>query len=173
MEISAVIPNTTRRCWSKITQPMARGTCRSLRKTCFNTVDSKCELTRRIIDCIGYNWQTSSRLASLVERATSDSRDLSEYRKSIDVKELAMQIVTDRLLAHPHRRSVTDQSRARTNPRRSATADAHDGVDAVLPLGSGGGRQRHARHDPPAPVLEGRTRLDHDAGGQASPSTSA
>ncbi len=77
------------------------------------------------------------------------------------------------VLAHPDRRSVADQPRARTNPRRSATPHAHDGMDAVFPLGSGGGRQRYARHDPPAPVLESRTRLDHDARGQVSPSTSA
>ena len=76
-------------------------------------------------------------------------------------------------LAHPDRRSVADEPRARVDHRGSATADAVDGVDAVLPLRSGCGRQRHARHDPPAPVLEGRTRVDHDAGANHSTSTSA
>jgi seryl-tRNA synthetase len=34
---------------------------------------------------------------------------------------------------------------------------------ALLPRRSGRGRQRHARHDPPAPIPQSRTRLDHHA----------
>ena len=45
--------------------------------------------------------------------------------------------------------------------------------DAVLPRRSGRGGARHARHDPPASVQEGRTRLDHDAGTTRPPNTSA
>ena len=38
---------------------------------------------------------------------------------------------------------------------------------------AGAAGKRHARHDPPASVREGRTGLDHDAGAVAPPSTSA
>ena len=43
---------------------------------------------------------------------------------------------------------------------------------AVLPLGGRGRRARHARHDPPAPVRQGRTGLDHHARRIPRPSTS-
>ena len=48
--------------------------------------------------------------------------------------------------------------------RRGAAAEVRLPY-AVLPLGSGLVRQwRHARHDPPAPVRQGRARADRDAG---------
>ena len=64
----------------------------------------------------------------------------------------------------PHRRSAADQSRPRVDRRRSRAADAAHRLHAVLPRRSGRGRARHARHDPPAPVHQGRAGLDHDAG---------
>ena len=44
------------------------------------------------------------------------------------------------------------------------TAAAADRLHAVLPRRSGRRRQRHPRHDPPAPVHQGRAGLDHHAG---------
>jgi len=41
------------------------------------------------------------------------------------------------------------------------------GESRLFPRRSGRGGARYARHDPPAPVLQGRTRLDHDAGSLA------
>ena len=46
-------------------------------------------------------------------------------------------------------------------------------LHAVLPRRSGRGRQGHARHDPPAPVHQGRARLDHHARADRRTSTSA
>ena len=51
---------------------------------------------------------------------------------------------------------ILDESRA---------AAALYGLDPVFPLGGGGGGQGHARHDPPAPVRQGRAGLDHAPGG--------
>ena len=48
--------------------------------------------------------------------------------------------------------------------RRSAAADAADRLHALLPRRGRRGGQGHARHDPPAPVHQGRAGLDHDAG---------
>ena len=44
-----------------------------------------------------------------------------------------------------------------------AAAAALHRLDAVLPLRGGRRRQGHARHDPPAPVPQGRAGLDHHA----------
>ena len=66
-----------------------------------------------------------------------------------------------------------DQSRARIHRRRSHAADAAHRLHAVLPRRSGRRRQRHPRHDPPAPVHQGRARLDHHAGAEPRTSTSA
>jgi seryl-tRNA synthetase len=41
---------------------------------------------------------------------------------------------------------------------------AFHGLDAVFPRRSRCGRQGHARHDPHAPVLQGRARVDRDSG---------
>ena len=49
---------------------------------------------------------------------------------------------------------------ADADPRRGAAAAALHRLDAVLPLRGGRRRQGHARHDPPAPVLQGRAGLD-------------
>jgi seryl-tRNA synthetase len=49
---------------------------------------------------------------------------------------------------------------------RSAAAALH-GADALLPLRGGRRRQGHARHDPPAPVREGRAGLDRRTGQSA------
>ena len=46
-------------------------------------------------------------------------------------------------------------------------------LHAVLPRRGGLGRPRHARHDPPAPVHQGRAGLHHHARAGAWPSTSA
>ena len=59
-------------------------------------------------------------------------------------------------LPDPDQRSAADQLRARRDPGRGAAADPPDRVYALLPLGSGQRRARHARHDPPAPVRQGR-----------------
>ena len=66
-------------------------------------------------------------------------------------------------LAHPHRRSAADQSRARGDRRRGEAADARHRRHAVLPRRGRRGGQGHARHDPPAPVHQGRARLHHHA----------
>ena len=68
-----------------------------------------------------------------------------------------------RLLAHPHRRSPAHQSRARKHRRREAPAAALYRRHALFPRRGGRGGARHARHDPPAPVQQGRTGLDHHA----------
>ena len=52
------------------------------------------------------------------------------------------------------------QHRARRDPRRRRAADQAHRAHAVLPLGGGQLRQGHARHDPPAPVRQGRARAD-------------
>ena len=56
--------------------------------------------------------------------------------------------------------------------RREGPAAAPHRLHALLPRRSGRGRARHARHDPPAPVLQGRAGLDHHARAVATPSTS-
>jgi seryl-tRNA synthetase len=58
--------------------------------------------------------------------------------------------------------SLTNIVREQTH-RRGRAAVADDRPDAQLPLGSRRQRPRHARHDPPAPVLQGRAGLDHHA----------
>ena len=78
-----------------------------------------------------------------------------------------------KILAHPHRRSPAHQSRPRIHRRRSRTAAALHRLHAVLPRRSGRRRQGHPRHDPPAPVHQGRAGLDHHAGAIARTSTSA
>ena len=69
----------------------------------------------------------------------------------------------DQLVAHPHRRSLAHQSRPRIHRRRIRAAHAAHRLHAVLPRRSGRGGQGHARHDPPAPVHQGRAGLDHHA----------
>ena len=76
-------------------------------------------------------------------------------------------------LAHPHRRSAAHQSGARVHRRRRQTAAALHRLHAVLPRRGGRRRQGHARHDPPAPVHQGRAGLHHHAGKIARTSTSA
>ena len=71
-----------------------------------------------------------------------------------------------RILAHPHRRSPTHQSRPRIHRRRSRAADAAHRLHAVLPRRGRRRRQGHPRHDPPAPVHQGGAGLDHDAGAE-------
>ena len=75
-----------------------------------------------------------------------------------------MNLSRKRILAHSDGRGVADQLRARGDPRRSQAADASHRAHPVLPLGGGRRRQGHARHDPPAPVHQGRARLHHHAG---------
>ena len=65
----------------------------------------------------------------------------------------------------PDRRSAAHQPRARQHRRsRQAAAEAR-GAHAVLPLRGRRRRQGHARHDPPAPVREGRAGADREARG--------
>ncbi len=72
----------------------------------------------------------------------------------------------ERVLADPHRRSLADEPRARSDPRRGQAARPRNRLDAVFPFGSRSRRTRYARHDPPAPILESRTRVGHDAGNE-------
>ena len=51
-----------------------------------------------------------------------------------------------------------------SDSRRSTTAAAPHRLHAMFPRRSRSGGPRYARHDPPAPVLQSRTRLDHHAG---------
>ena len=90
-----------------------------------------------------------SRMAGSIRRADQRTTDERQSKEA---------------LAHPHRRSAADQSRPRIHRRRSRASDAAHRLHAVLPRRSGCGGQRHARHDPPAPVQQGRAGLDHDAG---------
>ena len=69
-------------------------------------------------------------------------------------------------LAHSHRRSPAHEPRPRVDRRGSRVAYAAHRVDAVLSGRSRRGRQGHTRHDPPAPIHQGRARLDHHAGSQ-------
>ena len=65
----------------------------------------------------------------------------------------------------PHRRGSADQPGARADRRRRVAAAEIRRAHAVLPLRGGRRRQGHARHDPPAPVRQGRARADRAAGG--------
>ena len=58
-------------------------------------------------------------------------------------------------------RDLAHQQRSRRAARRGGPADPPDRALAVLSLGSGQRRPRHARHDPPAPVRQGRDGADH------------
>ena len=93
--------------------------------------------------------------------SSSDWRSCSDAR--LRRAQVSFQIDLWIVLAHPHRRSASDELCERRNSRRSAAADAADRLDAVLPRRSGRGGARHARHDPPASILQGRTRLHHHA----------
>ncbi len=70
---------------------------------------------------------------------------------------------SDRLSAHPHRRSAPHQSHARKNPRRKGTAPPLHRLHAVLSRRGGRGGQGHTRNDPPASIHKGRTCLHHHA----------
>ena len=61
-----------------------------------------------------------------------------------------------RPLADPDRRGAADQPRRGRDPGRGGAAAALHGLHALLPLGGRRRRQGHARHDPPAPVQQGR-----------------
>ena len=63
-------------------------------------------------------------------------------------------------LAHPDRRGAAHQPRRRRDPGRGGAAAALHCVDAMLPRRGGCRRQGHARHDPPAPILQGRAGVD-------------
>ena len=65
----------------------------------------------------------------------------------------------ERLLADPDRRGAADQPRRRRDPRRERAAAALHRAHALLPLRGGRRRQGHPRHDPPAPVQQGRAGL--------------
>ncbi len=62
-----------------------------------------------------------------------------------------------------------DESGARLDRAGRATAAEVRRAHAVLPFRSGRRRQGHARHDPPAPVRQGRDRADREAGGLRTP----
>ena len=66
---------------------------------------------------------------------------------------------------------MTNLVREQIVDEKQPAAALHRG-HALLPRRSGRGGARHARHDPPAPVREGRTGLDHDARAVAPTSTS-
>ena len=68
-----------------------------------------------------------------------------------------------RLLADPDRRGAAHQPGERHGAGREGAAAALHRLDAVLPLRGGRGRQGHARHDPPAPVPQGRAGPHHHA----------
>ena len=70
-------------------------------------------------------------------------------------------------------RSAADQHRARRDRRRRRAAAAHDRAFDVLPRRSRQPRPRHPRHDPPAPVREGRAGVASRDRTRATPSTSA
>ncbi len=57
-----------------------------------------------------------------------------------------------------------DQRRARRDRGARRAADQDDGAHALLPFGSRQLRPRHARHDPPAPVRQGRDGADRPPG---------
>ena len=78
-----------------------------------------------------------------------------------------------RLLADPDRRGAAHQPGERHGAGREGPAAALHRLDAVLPLRGGRRRQGHARHDPPAPVPQGRAGLHHHARAVRRPSTSA
>ncbi len=65
-----------------------------------------------------------------------------------------------RPLAHSHRRGAAHQSLRRADRRRGGAAGAGHRLDAVLSRRGGCCRQGHARHDPPAPVLQGGAGVD-------------
>ncbi|KAF1858304.1 hypothetical protein Lal_00014806 [Lupinus albus] len=67
-------------------------------------------------------------------------------------------------LPDPDVRSVADEHGARRDRRGGIAADQNHGAHPVLPLGSGQLRTRHARHDPPAPVRQGRARANRASG---------
>ena len=74
---------------------------------------------------------------------------------------------TDGLVADPDRRGA---ARPTSSPARSSTkraAAALYRLDAVLPLRGGRRRQGHPRHDPPAPVQQGRAGVDRPARGSS------
>ena len=68
-----------------------------------------------------------------------------------------------RALADPNLGSGAYQSGDGQNHRRRGAAVAPDRPDTLFPLGGGFGGQGHARHDPPASVLESRDGVDHSA----------
>src|SRR5207342_3977898 len=63
------------------------------------------------------------------------------------------------LLLDPDGRGPADQPPPRRDPAGRRPPDPIRGPHAVFPRGGGGGRARHARDDPPAPVRQDR---DHD-----------
>ena len=59
---------------------------------------------------------------------------------------------SQRPLAHPHRRSLADQPRPRSHPRRGRAPPALHRAHPLLPRRGRRGRQGHARHAAAAPV---------------------
>ena len=92
-------------------------------------------------------------------------RALAEFRRQWRAKSCA--------LAHPHRRSAPHQSRARGDHRRGEAPHPRHRRHAVLPRRGRRRRQGHARHDPPASILQGRAGLHHHARAVGDRSTSA
>ena len=99
-----------------------------------------------------------------IVESDASSDEAKQLRSMLIDRQFRRAATSRSALAHPHRRSAAHQSRARIHRRRRQAAAAADRLHAVLPRRSGRGRQGHARHDPPAPVHQGRTGLDHHAG---------
>ena len=122
------------------------------------------------------------RFGRMEDRSLKIGRCLAqEASKSADLAVILMDVMlasrpwTNRglALAHPDGRSSAHQSRSRIHRRRRPASDAAHRLHAVLPRGGRRGRTRHPRHDPPAPVHQGRAGFDHHSPKTAWPSTSA
>src|SRR5262249_7696603 len=104
-----------------------------------------------------------SAMRKLLEIAERDGIEVA--KKEVDARFVRQNAyIPERHWLIPPRGRAPAQSGPRPHPRRSATADAAHRLHAVLSCRGRRRRQGHPRHDPPAPVHQGRAGLDHHAG---------
>ena len=108
-------------------------------------------------------WAVSGELLRAAVRRRDRARRIRSDAQGRACRSAEQAIRSSRFRPHPDRRSAADQSRAREHRRREDPAAALHRRNLSVPRGGGRGGARHARHDPPASVQEGRAGLDHDA----------
>ena len=160
---STAIRKSIRRSWCATTPCSARRNCRNFATINLLPIRSEfCEadLCEDLTQDREFNWRVLRHPAF-------------EKRRATQIADVRLMPNADRLWLIPTAEVPLTNLVREVHPRRSRAAAALHRLHAVLPRRGGRGGQGHARHDPPAPVHQGRARLDHHAGAEPRTSTSA